>query len=104
MNLNFAALIVAIVEALLIQGFPKIRGTLAGGPHHKDYSILGSTWGSPYFEKLSYKAEVESDTKPKTLEHSGLQLASKFCLGIRQSCCLRYSPMVSNCSLKACEL
>ena len=35
-------------------GFPKIRGTLFGGPHNKDYSILGSILGSPYFGKLPY--------------------------------------------------
>ena len=33
-------------------GFPKIRGTLIGGPHNKDYSILGSILGSPNFGKL----------------------------------------------------
>ena len=27
----------------------KIRGTLIGGPHNKDYSILGSILGSPLF-------------------------------------------------------
>ena len=35
-------------------GFPKIRGALFGGPHNKDYSILGSILGSPYFGKLPY--------------------------------------------------
>ena len=43
----------------LIWGFPKTRGTIWGGPHNKDYSILGSilgsTLGSPYFGKLPYK-------------------------------------------------
>ena len=33
-------------------GFPKIRGTLFEGPNNKDYSILGSILGSPYFGKL----------------------------------------------------
>ena len=33
-------------------GFPKIRGTLLGGPHIKDYSILGFIMGSPYFGKV----------------------------------------------------
>ena len=29
-------------------GFPKIRGTILGGPHNKDYNILGSIyWGPP---------------------------------------------------------
>ena len=35
--------------------FPKIRGTLLGGPYnkdYKDYSILGSILGSPCFGKL----------------------------------------------------
>ena len=30
-------------------GFPKIRGTILGGPYNKDHSILGSILGSPYF-------------------------------------------------------
>ena len=30
----------------------KNLGCLFGGPHNKDYSILGSTLGSPYFGKL----------------------------------------------------
>ena len=38
----------------LIWGFPKIRGTLAGGPYNKDYNILESILGSPYFGKLPY--------------------------------------------------
>ena len=38
----------------LIWGFPKIRGTLFGGPHNKDYSILGSIWGFPYLGKLPF--------------------------------------------------
>ena len=33
-------------------GFPKIMGTFLGGPNKKDYSILGSILGSPYFGKL----------------------------------------------------
>ena len=37
-----------------IWGFPKIRGTLLGGPHNKDYSILGSILGSRNFGKLPY--------------------------------------------------
>ena len=32
--------------------FPKIRGTFLGGPHNKDYNILGSILGPPYFGKL----------------------------------------------------
>ena len=33
---------------------PKIRGTIFGDPHNKDYSILGSILGSPYLGKLPY--------------------------------------------------
>ena len=29
-------------------------GTFFGGPHNKDYSILGSILGSPYFGKLPF--------------------------------------------------
>ena len=39
----------------VIWGFPIIRGTLFGGPHNKDYSILGSILGSLYFGKLPYE-------------------------------------------------
>ena len=34
--------------------FPKIRDTFLGVPHNKEYIILGSTLGSPHFEKLPY--------------------------------------------------
>ena len=34
--------------------FPKIRGTIFGGPYNKDYNILGSVFGSPYLGKLPY--------------------------------------------------
>ena len=34
---------------------PKIRGTIVGGPHNKDYSKLGSIVGSPYLEKLPFR-------------------------------------------------
>ena len=34
--------------------FPKVRGTFwVGGPYDKDYRILGSIFGSPYFGKLT---------------------------------------------------
>ena len=36
-------------------GFPKITGYFFGGPYGKDYSILGSILGSPYFGKLSHE-------------------------------------------------
>ena len=38
-------------------GFPRIRGTLFGGPYNKDYSILGSILGSPYFGKVPNELE-----------------------------------------------
>ena len=38
----------------LTWGFPNIMGTLFGGPHNKDFSILGSILGYPYFGKLPY--------------------------------------------------
>ena len=42
---------------LITWEFPKIRGTLFGGPHNKDYSILGSILGSPNFGKLPHVFE-----------------------------------------------
>ena len=36
-------------------GVPKNYGYLFGGPYNKDYSILGSILGSPYFGKLPYR-------------------------------------------------
>ena len=50
-----------------IAGFPKIRGTLFGGPHNKEYSILGSMLGSPYSGKLPYLPQ----TLPKPV-HLGM--------------------------------
>ena len=44
----------AIPGLEVIWGFPKIRGTLLGGPHNKDHSILGSILGSLYSRKLPY--------------------------------------------------
>ena len=38
---------------LLYGGFPKL-GVPFWGPYNKDYSILGSRMGSPYFGKLPY--------------------------------------------------
>ena len=34
--------------------FPKIRGTFLGVPYIREYSILESILGSPYFGKLPY--------------------------------------------------
>ena len=35
-------------------GVSQNEGYLFGGPHHKDYYILGSILGSPYFGKLPF--------------------------------------------------
>ena len=35
-------------------GFPKIRGTLVGGPHNKDYRSWGAILKSPSLRKLPY--------------------------------------------------
>ena len=35
-------------------GFPKIRGTVFGDPYNKDYNILGSMLGFPYFGKVPF--------------------------------------------------
>ena len=41
--------------------FPKIRGTLVGGPYNKDHSIWGAILGFPYVGKLpSSTAEAVS--------------------------------------------
>ena len=40
-----------------VQGFPKV-GYHFGGLYNKDYSILGSILGSPYFGKLPYKGNL----------------------------------------------
>ena len=45
-----------ISPARLYGGFPKLGGSLIGGPYNKDYSILGSILGSPHFGKLPYVA------------------------------------------------
>ena len=37
-------------------GISQNYGYLFGGPHNKDYSILGSILGSPYFGKLPNEA------------------------------------------------
>ena len=36
-------------------GISQNYGYLFGGPHNKDYSILGSILGPPYFGKLPYR-------------------------------------------------
>ena len=39
-------------------GVSQIRGTLFRGPYNKDYSILASILGSPYFGKLPHGNSV----------------------------------------------
>ena len=53
------------METGFIQGIIGIRvsqnwGYHSGGPNSKDYSILGSILGSPYFGKLPYIVQVVS--------------------------------------------
>ena len=63
-------------------GFPKIRGTFFGGSHNKDYSILGSILGSPYFGKLPCR--FGWDIKPlKSFHLRGPNLAGL--LGLKES-------------------
>ena len=45
----------------LYRGFPKL-GVPYWGPHNKDYSILGSILGSPYFGKLPYRDNGKMET------------------------------------------
>ena len=45
-------------------GFPKIRGYHFGGLNNKDYSILGSILGSPYFGKSTNLAAVKQQFNP----------------------------------------
>ena len=53
-----------------IWGFPKIRGTFFGGPHNKDYTILGSILGFPCLGKLPYRGHEQVASKGrKTGEH-----------------------------------
>ena len=54
-----------------IWGVPKIRGTFLGGPYNKDYSILGSRLGSPYFGRLPYL---------RTLAPTTIPLIPKYCV------------------------
>ena len=55
----------------LIWGFPKIRGTFLGGPHNKDYSNFGSTLGSTYFGKLTYRyTYADTHQLPKGRVHT----------------------------------
>ena len=49
-------------------GFPKIRDTLFGGLHNKDYSILGSILGSPYLGKLPNHPILNPKPQTQTLK------------------------------------
>ena len=37
------------MHVIPIWWFPKIKGTFFGGPHNKEYNILGSILGVPLF-------------------------------------------------------
>ena len=41
-------------------GFPKIRGTFFGDPYKKDFDVLGSILGSPYFGKVPCNCTVDT--------------------------------------------
>ena len=43
-----------LVSCYLNMGISQNYGYHFGGPHNKDYSILGSILGSPYFGKLPH--------------------------------------------------
>ena len=47
-------------EIVLHGSFPKL-GYHFGGPYNKDYNILGSILGSPYFGKLPHCSHSRSD-------------------------------------------
>ena len=44
----------------VIWEFPKIVCAIFGGPHIKDYSILGSILGCPYLGKLPYRGLMDN--------------------------------------------
>ena len=50
------------IPETLNRGFPKLGVPFLGGPHNKDYSILGSILGSPYFGKLPNPLNTKSPT------------------------------------------
>ena len=43
-------------------GVSQNYGYLFGSPHNKDYSILGSILGFPYFGKLPYKHIISTNS------------------------------------------
>ena len=55
-------------------GVSQNYGYLFGGPHNKDYSILGSILGSSYFGKLPYILIFVNGFLAANLEVQGLGL------------------------------
>ena len=52
-NLKYQVKSLCNIYIYIYGGFPKL-GVLFGDPHNEDYSILGSTLGSPCFGKVPY--------------------------------------------------
>ena len=52
-------------------GVSQNMGCLLGGPHNKDYSILGSILGSPYLGKLPYHMNYEGILEVPCKDHRG---------------------------------
>ena len=50
-------------------GVSQNSGYLFGGPNNKDYSILGSILGSPYFGKLPYWGFELGENRQLFTEH-----------------------------------
>ena len=64
-------------------GFPKL-GVPFGGPHNKDYSILGSILGSPYLGKLPNLADQLGRRREQLFAIPRLISASAVCAAKRQ--------------------
>ena len=47
------------MEARVIWGFPRIRGTHFGSPNNKDYSSLGVYTGIPYLVSMGTEEEKQ---------------------------------------------
>ena len=47
---------------------PQNKGYLLGGPHNKDYSVLGGVLGFPYFGKLPFRVQWDPASFER-LEH-----------------------------------
>ena len=82
-------------------GFPKL-GVPFGGPNNKDYSILGSILGSPYFGKLPYppNPSIEGNQEGPLIRVQGLRRISSgsasgpFCL-------ISLSPGTPRCKVRS---